>query len=137
MSSDGDVTCQHPLLYGLKVNLTPILVKNQGAQVLAESGYNVRQNPYTQGPKNPDYLIDGEIFDAYSPSTSSVRNIADNMATKISSGQANNLVVNLTDSSVSVDALQAQLRQYPVPGLNKVLVIDQKGNIFQMKVGGN
>lgn len=47
------------------------------------------------GSKNPDYRINGEIFDNYAPSTSSARNAASEIGRKVEAGQTNNVVVSL------------------------------------------
>jgi SPP1 gp7 family putative phage head morphogenesis protein len=49
--------------------------ENESAQLLAGSGFNVLQNPVVAGPKKPDYLINGEVYDHYAPSTDVARNI--------------------------------------------------------------
>ena len=41
--------------------------ENESADLLADAGYNVHQNPKVTGDKNPDYLIEGRIFDNYAP----------------------------------------------------------------------
>jgi len=119
------------------VTTRSLTLENQSATVLADSGYDVVQNPDVSGPKNPDYLIDGEIFDNYAPSTGNVRNIASTISDKVSSGQASNIVVNLTDSSTTTAALEAQLTNYPVPGLKQVIVIDQSGAVIKLNIKGN
>ena len=43
--------------------------ENESAELLADKGYNVLQNPAVAGPKKADYLINGEIYDPYAPST--------------------------------------------------------------------
>ena len=49
--------------------------ENESAQLLAGSGFNVLQNPVVAGPKKPNYLINGEVYDHYAPSTDIARNI--------------------------------------------------------------
>jgi filamentous hemagglutinin len=112
-------------------------LENQSATVLADSGYDVVQNPVVPGPKNPDYLINGAIFDNYAPSTGNVRNIASTISDKVTSGQASNIVVNLSDSSATPAALQTQLANYPVPGLKQVIVVDQSGAVIKLNIKGN
>jgi filamentous hemagglutinin len=96
----------------------------------------VEQNPSVAGPKNPDYLINGEIFDNYAPISGSPRNIASNMEEKVISGQTSNIVVNLTDSPVTPAALISQLENHPIVGLNQVIIIDKSGNTIAIKLGG-
>lgn len=52
-----------------------LIRENESADILVKKGYNVEQNPVIDGVKNPDYRIDGVIYDNYAPETSNVRNI--------------------------------------------------------------
>ncbi|WP_375804571.1 hemagglutinin repeat-containing protein [Burkholderia glumae] len=114
-----------------------LIRENQSAVTLANKGYDVVQNPEVPGPKNPDYTINGQVFDNYAPATGNVRNIATTISNKVSSGQASNIVVNLADSSTSPAEIEAQINSYPIPGLGKVIVIDKLGNITIIKPKGN
>jgi hypothetical protein len=107
--------------------------ENQSAEILANGGFKVEQNPTVVGPKNPDYRINGEVFDNYAPASSSVRNIASNIEEKVIAGQTNNVVVNLADSSATPAALRAQLTNYPVSGLKQVIIIDKSGSFTIIK----
>lgn len=103
--------------------------ENESAQILARNGYDVEQNPSVPGDKNPDYTIEGKVFDNYAPSGSNPRNIAANIQEKIDSGQTERVVLNLTDSNVDADALRTQLRDWPIEGLKEIVVIDKNGNV--------
>jgi filamentous hemagglutinin len=46
------------------------------------NNHDVEQKPRVPGPKNPDYRIDGELFDNYAPRTDNVRNIWDTVEQK-------------------------------------------------------
>jgi len=39
-------------------------------------------------------------------------------------------VLNLTDNPVDLDAMRAKLRDWPIEGLNEVIVIDKQGNVL-------
>jgi filamentous hemagglutinin len=145
-SSSNQQTTNNGSLSGTPTQIPPLsdavtarslTLENQSATVLADRGYDVVQNPVVPGPKNPDYLINGAIFDNYAPSTGNVRNIASNISDKVTGGQASNIVVNLTDSSATPAALQTQLTNYPVPGLKQVIVIDQSGAVIKLNIKGN
>jgi Contact-dependent growth inhibition CdiA C-terminal domain/Pretoxin HINT domain len=114
-------------------NIRGLTRENESADILAKSGYKVEQNPKVDGSKNPDYRINGEIFDNYAPSTGNVRNIADVVKGKVDSGQANNIVVNLADSPTTSAALQVQLANYPIPGLQQIIIIDKSGQSILIK----
>lgn len=93
------------------------------AQVLARQGYDVEQNPAVPGLKNPDYLVEGRIFDAYSPTRSKVRSIAGAIEEKVVSGQTSRVVVDLDNTPVTADELREQLRRWPIAGLLEVLAV--------------
>jgi len=75
------------------------------------------------GPKNPDYRIEGILFDCYAPKNAKPRNIAAVIEDKIGRGQANSFVIYLKDSIVPVMDLQKQFLDYPINGLNKLIII--------------
>ncbi len=100
--------------------------ENESAKLLAENGYDVYQNPGHINGKYPDLLLEGKVFDVYSPSSSNPRNIAAAIESKVLSGQTNRIVLNLDDSSVSIDALKVQLEQYPIKGLEEIIIIKNR-----------
>lgn len=114
-------------------NIRSIMRENESAQILANNGYHVEQNPIIPGLKNPDYKINGEIFDNIAPKTNSVRNIYDRALEKINAGQTKSVVINLADTKVSVGDLQKQFNDWPMKGLDKVIVIDQSGKPTRIK----
>ncbi|WP_158853507.1 CdiA C-terminal domain-containing protein [Saccharothrix deserti] len=106
--------------------------ENESATTLARAGYDVEQNPTVPGPKNPDYRIEGRIFDNIAPVTGSPRNIHSRIAEKVEDGQTDRVVVNLADSPVEVDRLRTQMRDWPIEGLKEVIVIDKNGNVVHL-----
>ena len=103
--------------------------ENESAQLLAGSGFNVLQNPVVAGPKKPNYLINGEVYDHYAPSTDIARNIWSEVQGKVQPGQANNVVISLQDSDVQEEALRRQFADWPIEGLGEVVIIRQDGTI--------
>ncbi|RZJ58263.1 MAG: hypothetical protein EOO55_01275 [Hymenobacter sp.] len=98
--------------------------ENESAVLLAQAGYRVAQNPTVAGTtRNPDYLIENRVFDCYAPTNSKPRAIATTLEGKIKKGQAQRFILNLEDSSVDITALQQQFTQYPVAGLQEVIII--------------
>lgn len=83
--------------------------------------------------KKPDYRINGEIFDHYAPRSSSVRNIWKEVKGKIDEGQTTNIVLNVSDTKVYVPALQKQFTQWPIMGMDKLIIIDKSGNAVRVK----
>jgi hypothetical protein len=104
--------------------------ENESADILAKNGYNVEQQPKVPGVKNPDYRIEGQIFDNIAPNTSNARNIADRIEEKVTNDQADRIVLNLSDSSVDLAKMSAQLHDWPIEGLKEVKVIDGQGNVI-------
>lgn len=104
--------------------------ENESADVLAKDGYDVEQNPDVPGVKSPDYRIEGQIFDNVAPTTANARSIASRIEQKVAAGQASRIVLNLSDSSVDLTKLSAQLHDWPISGLQEVEVIDAQGNVI-------
>ncbi|QQQ80561.1 hypothetical protein IOD16_14710 [Saccharothrix sp. 6-C] len=106
--------------------------ENESADTLAQQGYDIEQNPTVPGPKNPDYKIEGEVFDNLAPITGNPRNIHSRIEEKVLDGQTERVVVNLRDSSVDVDRLRTQMHDWPIPGLKEVIAIDKSGNVVHL-----
>ncbi|MCX2952226.1 hypothetical protein [Lentzea sp. NEAU-D7] len=106
--------------------------ENESATTLAQAGYKVEQNPSVPGDKNPDYRIEGRVFDNVAPNTDRPRNVADRILKKVEAEQTERVVVNLADSNVSADALRAQLRDWPIEGRKEAIVIDKNGNVLHI-----
>ena len=107
-------------------NKQALLRENESAAILARAGYRVEQNPTIRGTtRNPDYLIEGKIFDCYSPTNSKPRSIATTLEGKIKKGQAERFILNLEDSKVDMVALHQQFTQHPVGGLQEIIIIKQ------------
>ena len=103
--------------------------ENESAQILAGSGFHVVQNPVVAGPMNPDYLINGEVYDHYAPSTDNVRRIWERVKEKVERGQASNIVIGLQDSVADEEALRRQFAEWPIDGLGEVLIVRPDGTI--------
>ena len=99
--------------------------QNEAAEILARAGYEVEQNPPPlPNGKEPAYKIEGEYFDCYDPSTPNARNIVSSIqGEKLMKGQAGRIGLNLDDSSVSSRDLHWQLTNYPVPGLQEIIIM--------------
>ena len=98
--------------------------ENESADFLARSGFDVEQNPPGKpNGKNPDYKIEGEYFDCYAPSSPSLDQIRGKLSEKVSEGQADRIVLNLSDCPRSLAEIEGILRRKPVAGLQEILVI--------------
>lgn len=94
------------------------------AATIAQSGYVIELQPKVEGSKRPDYRIEGEIFDCYSPTShKGVRGMATAMRTKIDDKQTQRIVLNLDDWLGDVKDIVKQLNDYPISGLKEVLVV--------------
>ena len=111
-------------------NIVSIASENTAAKWLARLGFDVHQQPTVgrrllQGSDlkarglselaNPDLLINGRVFDVYSPTRPSARNIWTHIKDeKLKAGQTRRIVVNITDSAVDVKALRRQFDDWPM-----------------------
>ncbi|MFY0575172.1 hypothetical protein ACN28S_13060 [Cystobacter fuscus] len=95
---------------------TALKIENESADILARQGYEVEQNPKVPGSRNPDYKIEGRIFDNYAPNTSSPRNMWTVLdETKVNPKpprpqQADRIVINLRNSDVDMAELKGSLK---------------------------
>lgn len=90
------------------------------------------QNPVVAGPKKPDYLINGEVYDHYAPSTDVPRNIWREIQRKVEKGQTNNVVISLRDSDVQEEALRRQFEEWPIEGLREVIIIRRDSTVGRL-----
>ncbi|OMD91891.1 hypothetical protein BSK54_29475 [Paenibacillus odorifer] len=108
--------------------------ENEAAEILAKNGYHVEQNPNVPSTiKNPDYRIEGEIFDCYSPKPkTSPRNIGSSIQAKVEAGQTDRVVLNLSDWTGDMNAFKKQLADWPITGLKELIAIDGSGNAIHL-----
>jgi hypothetical protein len=104
--------------------------ENETACNLVANGHDVEQSPNIAGRKNPDYLIDREIFDNYAPITEKALNIWDYVARKVNEHQAKSIILNLRDTSVTKEEITKIFIEAPVEGLNNLWIIDRQGQIY-------
>ncbi|PZF73903.1 SpvB/TcaC N-terminal domain-containing protein [Taibaiella soli] len=115
---------------------TSLQRENEGADALAQTGYSIEQNPAVPNSnKNPDYKIEGLIFDCYSPynSNKSIRGIWTEAADKVTEGQADRIFLNLKYWSGDLGKLQLQFKNYPIKGLKEVIILDNQNNLLYLK----
>ena len=122
--------------------------ENESADILAREGFQVHQlkdgelspadmqarrlNP----SKNPDYMIEGNVFDGYAPRVGSPLSARDGIADKVGKGQTERVVVNLGDADITRAQLEDALRQKPVEGLIEAIVIGKDGQVGRINLGG-
>ena len=103
--------------------------QNETAKLLADEGCDIEMLPEdetnTYGLKEkskPDYLIEGEVYDCYSPSTGNMNTIRKEISGKTKE-QAPNIVMNLDDSPLSIEQLVDNLKGNKITRLKKLIVI--------------
>uniref|UniRef100_UPI000AFD0AE5 hemagglutinin repeat-containing protein n=6 Tax=Xanthomonas graminis TaxID=3390026 RepID=UPI000AFD0AE5 len=103
--------------------------QNESATTIAQLGYTVEFLPNT-GKKgaNPDLLINGEYADVASPSTKSVNSVLLTVRDKVER-QADNVVINLDDSPLGIEQVEAALQKNPINGLKRIFIIKNKGMV--------
>lgn len=112
---------------------TSLEMENEAAKTIAKNGYDIDQNPtISNSSRNPDYKIEGKIFDCYSPESSTpVRsiwsNVEDKVVTKL---QTRRIVLNLDRWNGSINYLTTQFESYTIEGLVEILIV-QDGNVFR------
>jgi Contact-dependent growth inhibition CdiA C-terminal domain len=109
-------------------NQIELRLENTSADILANRGYLVEQNPIVLGLKNPDFSIEGQIFDQYSPRTSNPDSIRKNISRdKVKPGQARRIILNLDNpamqGTVDLDRLRSVFSRRPVDDLEEIIVI--------------
>ncbi|WP_239152789.1 hypothetical protein [Virgisporangium aliadipatigenens] len=112
--------------------------ENDSADALAEHAYRVRQNPSRpeimtarrrdnephNPDKRPDFLVEGRVFDCYSPPPGrSVRGIWSAVEEKVLDGQAQRVVISLHDWRGDPEALRKQFAEWPIAGLEEVKAV--------------
>ncbi|MFC3504673.1 hypothetical protein ACFOOK_27410 [Micromonospora krabiensis] len=122
-------------------------LENQCAARLAAQGYRVQQNPTQQQlaearrstgdlgdpRKSPDYLIEGHIFDCYSPTRPvPPRAVWSAVSKKIDKLQVQRVVLNLEDWRGDLRDLQRQFDDWPVEGLKELVAVTRNGRIVQI-----
>lgn len=75
---------------------------------------------------NPDLDIGGRHADVYSPKSKNPNTILDNMSYKVEH-QASDIVLNLSDSSISTLDMLKFLKDKPVNGLENLYLIKGEG----------
>lgn len=97
--------------------------QNRTALALARAGFRVRRLPNTGEGVNPDFEVEGRIFDCYSPNQGTT---ADSVVTRIrkkSKLQASRFVVNLDRGGLEIDDVRARLAQARPSRIREVFVV--------------
>lgn len=109
---------------------------------MAHDGYRVEQRPKLdaesreawgiKGEREPDFLIEGRPFDLYTATSAKPDHIAKMVGTKTNPAhrQADRVIVNLRQTSVTKRQLQDYVQKNPIHGRNELRVVttDWLGN---------
>lgn len=105
-------------------------IENDSATILARAGYKISQNTGEKGrngTSDPDYNMEGKLWDCYAPSSGNRENIRSELKDKAKK-QSGSIVINLERSPMTVEEMKAILPH--VKGLDEVKIIDKDGNII-------
>ncbi len=123
------------------------IARTRAAEILADRGYRIQQNPTREEVaaaraatgdtgrerSKPDYLLEGRVFDCYSPGADKpVRGVWYEVGKKIKKNQTQRVVVNLEDWEGDVAALRKQFDDWPIDRLREVKAITPDGRIIQL-----
>lgn len=112
--------------------------ENESADILASRGYRLEQKPQRRPDdwgdpnKNPDYRIEGRLFDNYAPISTRTVNVVSGINAKVEAKQADRIVVNLKDTDVSPSDLRQALSERAHRDLQEVLAIDKDGVVQRL-----
>jgi hypothetical protein len=103
--------------------------ENEAAKILAQAGYDIEQNPPPRpNGRNPDYRIQGEYFDCYTPGEGSVRTIETALRKKVGKTeakiQADRIILNLDGAGASAAEIRAHLERFPIRRLKEIKIIE-------------
>ncbi|RKZ53532.1 MAG: hypothetical protein DRR16_25735 [Candidatus Parabeggiatoa sp. nov. 3] len=140
----GELSGSQTKIQGSQENKRSLQRENESANTLVENGYNVEQNPSTQTTDNvregaqPDYRINGEIFDNYAPNyQAEVEQIRNQISRKVKRKQTYKVVLNLDDSAVPISDIKTMFTiRKPVPNLQQLIII-KKGQLIEMNLTNN
>jgi hypothetical protein len=110
--------------------------QNKAAEVLAKNGYRVEYQPkvetftermrypWLDPKKKPDFKIEGEIFDAYSPNKNTdITNVLKAVEKKTIDGQARRILLNLDDSNLTPAEIIRELRVNKIEFLDEIITV--------------
>ncbi|GAA1604885.1 hypothetical protein J3R03_010086 [Actinoplanes couchii] len=121
--------------------------ENATAAALAEQGYLIKQRPSGEEvararlstgdagspAKDPDYLIEGRVFDCYSPTPDKpIRGVWWQTQDKVVKEQTQRVVVDLVHWRGDLSALQRQFDDWPIENLKEVKALLPNGETVQI-----
>jgi hypothetical protein len=118
--------------------------ENDAAALLARSGYRIEQNPPPKpNGKEPDYLMEGDYWDCYTPRTGNLDQVRRAIKSKVNPKdgkvQAHRIVVNLDAgpeaerSRFALTDIEGLLQRKPLENLKELKVI-KDGHVHDLKL---
>ncbi len=110
--------------------------ENEAAETLSKNGFDVEQNPVIPGTKSePDYLIEGKVFDCYAPWGDNLDDLFKVVVKKVEKkGQTDRILLNLSDWTGDLDVLKMEFLNREIKGLKEVKCIGADGSIFNFRL---
>lgn len=119
--------------------------ENDAAAVLARSGYRIEQNPPPKlNGKEPDYFMEGDYWDCYTPHTGNLDQVRRAIKSKVNPKdgrpQADRIVVNLDAAPEAERArftpaeIEQLLQRKPLANLKELKVIAD-GQVHDLRLG--
>ena len=134
LTPKGKLSGIRTIIKGSKDHERSLQRENESADRLMENGYNVEQNPLIKTTDNiregaqPDYRINGEIFDNYAPNNKAdVEQIRNQISRKVKRKQTYRIIINLDDSDVAITDIKTMLRiRKPVQNLQQLIILKNR-----------
>jgi filamentous hemagglutinin len=135
----GELSGTRTDIKGNKDNKRSLQRENESADILVENGHNVEQNPLARADDNirkgkqPDYRINGDIFDNYAPNNKAdIEQIRNEISRKVKRGQTHRVVINLEDSEVPIKDIETMFKiRKPILNLQQLITI-KNGQILEL-----
>ncbi|GAA4588440.1 hypothetical protein GCM10023107_09420 [Actinoplanes octamycinicus] len=101
----------------------------------SEEVAQARQNHDDHGDpgKEPDYLIEGRVFDCYSPNpATSTRNAWSYVEDKVQREQTQRVIIDLKEWRGDLSSIAPQFHNWDIPGLKEVKIVTPDEEIIQI-----
>ncbi|MFE9328506.1 hypothetical protein ACIHDR_46990 [Nocardia sp. NPDC052278] len=118
---------------GTELDKLHLELENRSAIILAQRGYKIEQNPYLPNQaKNPDYRIEGRIFDCFTPITPYMKRIRKGIRSKLDSGQTDRIVLNMALLPHNASFIESELHAAPIVGLKELIAITRDEQVLHI-----
>ena len=115
--------------------------QEETSELLAKNGYDVElqpkitsedllKEPSLRQKKNPDFRIEGKIFDNLAIKENPLANpknmamnVRDSIAGKVAKGQTTRIMLNMDESKLALSDLKQVLLDNPIKNLNEIIIV--------------